>query len=196
MSYYQNIEGWFDFSQLYTTAAQNVPENGKMVEIGCWKGRSICYLGETLKALNKDVHLYGVDTWAGSEEEAHQEYIEGIGGKDAFFQEFKDNMKAAGVDDIVKAVRLTSIEAAATFPDEFFDFIFIDADHHYQSVKDDIEAWLPKLKFDGTIGGHDYELNHEPSKGLVRAVYEHFGDNIKQVGACWLHHKKRDKDER
>lgn len=47
-----------------------------------------------------------------------------------------------------------SISQAKYFPNYYFDFIYIDANHC--KVLDDAEAWYPKVKFHGVIGGHDY----------------------------------------
>lgn len=55
-----------------------------------------------------------------------------------------------------KLLRQTSVEAAAAFADGFFDLIFIDADHTYESVKADLAAWWPKVKSPGVLCGDDY----------------------------------------
>ena len=61
-----------------------------------------------------------------------------------------------------------SARAADRFADASLDFVFIDADHLYESVKRDIRAWLPKVKPCGVIGGHDYTLSDDPKKNGVR----------------------------
>jgi predicted O-methyltransferase YrrM len=49
-----------------------------------------------------------------------------------------------------------SSEAASQFPDEHFDFVFIDADHTLNGVRKDFAAWAPKVKPGGWLCGHDY----------------------------------------
>ena len=52
--------------------------------------------------------------------------------------------------------RQPSLEAVATFADGSLDFVYIDANHEFQAVLDDIHAWFPKVKPGGVLAGHDY----------------------------------------
>ena len=61
----------------------------------------------------------------------------------------------------------TSLEAAKLLANEKFDFIFIDANHDYEFVKEDINAWWPLVRTGGILSGHDY---HVPS--VKKAVSE------------------------
>jgi predicted O-methyltransferase YrrM len=85
------------------------------------------------------------------------------------------------VKDYYTAVRLTSVEAAATYEDSSLDFVFIDADHSYESVREDIIAWWPKVKAGGIISGHDY---HMGAPGVINASNELFG-YVRVTGSCW-----------
>ena len=58
-------------------------------------------------------------------------------------------------------------EAYKDFPDGYFDYVYIDADHLYESVKQDIELWYPKVKAGGLLAGHDFAMT-----GVSRAVTE------------------------
>lgn len=49
-----------------------------------------------------------------------------------------------------------SVEAAKIFPNEFFDWIYLDANHTNEGVMRDIAVWFPKLKKNGILCGDDY----------------------------------------
>jgi len=80
--------------------------------------------------------------------------------------------KSAKLNGRVSVVRKFSHEAAAGFNDEYFDFIYIDADHTYDGIKRDLDCWWPKLKYGGIIGLHDYEnvYHQEIEFGVVQYV--------------------------
>jgi SAM-dependent methyltransferase len=78
---------------------------------------------------------------------------------------------------------MPSVEAAALVPDGWADFVFIDAGHSYGAVKADIDAWLPKVRPGGWLGGHDH---HPRFPGVIRAVGERFGDRFTLLpGHIW-----------
>jgi len=79
-------------------------------------------------------------------------------------------------------MRMTSEKAVTYFKDETLDFVYIDANHSYESCKQDIALWWPKVKKGGIFSGHDY-LNEElpeGSFGVKRAVDEYIKEQ-KQV---------------
>lgn len=53
-------------------------------------------------------------------------------------------------------LRLTSVKAAPLVPDNL-DFVFIDGDHAYQAVKQDLDLWFNKLRSGGILIGDDYQ---------------------------------------
>ena len=75
----------------------------------------------------------------------------------------------------IEIVKNVSIDAAKEYLDGSFDFVYIDALHDYDSVKQDINLWYPKVKSGGILSGHDYEKTICP--GVVKAVDEFILDN-------------------
>jgi hypothetical protein len=83
-----------------------------------------------------------------------------------------------------------SVKMAEKVKDASLDFVFIDADHRYESVMADLKAWVPKVKEDGTISGHDY--NHPRFPGVTKAVVECFGDQHHDVNFDFIWYAKRE----
>jgi len=82
--------------------------------------------------------------------------------------------------------RMSSTEASKLFPKQYFDLVFIDADHKYSSVMEDINNWFPLVKSGGLLTGHDYGGS---KKGVKQAVDECF-NNIKIDDAgVWIKEK-------
>ena len=80
-------------------------------------------------------------------------------------------------------LEMTTHEASELYKDGTFDFVFIDADHGYEAVADDIACWRPKVKAGGWLGGHDYHAQKFP--GVVRAVNAAFGRPFVWPGTIW-----------
>lgn len=68
--------------------------------------------------------------------------------------------------------KTTSQKAANQIPNNL-NFVFIDAHHKYESVKNDISIWWPKVAVGGWLFGHDYRYRDFP--GVVRAFNEFLG---------------------
>jgi len=85
-------------------------------------------------------------------------------------------------------LRMTSAHAAELLSGQEFDFVYIDANHTYESVLEDIRLWLPLVKADGIIAGHDYNPVDFP--GVIQAVNEVFGVPERVfIDHSWMTHK-------
>ncbi len=73
---------------------------------------------------------------------------------DRNFEVFKQQTKRFG--DKIKVLKMFSSEAAKHIKDASLDFAFVDGNHEYPYVKEDIGLYLPKIKKGGLLGGHDY----------------------------------------
>ncbi len=180
-SFFQWIEGWFDFDDIYELALRRCGgKPARFVEVGAYKGRSACYLAERIEETGFDVRFDVVDTFAG---DPH------VGERD-LWPEFAANLARARVSSRVVAHRCESPEASARFEDLSLDFVFLDARPTYEAVRVDLAAWWPKLRPGGLFAGHNYAW----SPGL-RAAVDQFvaerglGRAFRVSRASWLLYK-------
>lgn len=162
----------------YDFLIKNFLKDGmRVVEIGVCTGKSITYLSEQLIKNKIKIDLYGIDHFLGSAE--HRDIIfkkEIENDTDYLYHLCIDNLKKCNVYDYISILKIDSINGSLKFNNNFFDVIIIDADHSYEGVKKDIDAWLPKLKSGGILAGDDYSPRGWP--GVVKAVNEKFGSNV------------------
>lgn len=91
--------------------------------------------------------LFMVDTWKDLQEEYQNTNIRN-------YEEVMHNVE--GYEDRAIMIRASSKIASTIFQDRSLDFVYIDANHTYECVKEDIELWYPKVKIGGYLCGHDY----------------------------------------
>lgn len=127
-------------------------------EVGVLRGENA---KEILNFLNIE-QLILVDTW-----KDYVDYLSGgtETGLEKNYEEVKNKFSS---NDKVKIIRDYSVNAANIFKDEYFDFIYLDADHSYNEVKKDLDIWFPKLKKFGVMCGDDY--GHPSGVGVIQAV--------------------------
>ena len=174
---YFNIPGWFNYSESYDVIVDKIPDDGVIVEIGSFLGRSTHYLATSLFNANKfDVKIYCIDTFEGSSEHANIKLP-----KDFLFM-FKENLKFFTGRDMVIPVqsRSDNPDTLAKFEKESVDYIMVDGAHEYDAVEDDIINWWPKLKSNGVMVGDDYALNSVAEavrSGLGKMQNNNYGVN-------------------
>jgi hypothetical protein len=66
--------------------------------------------------------------------------------------------------------QMTSVDAVKRIKDDSLDWVFIDANHEYDYIKENLELWTPKVKKGGLVSGHDYE--NKKWSGIKKAVDE------------------------
>lgn len=143
------------------------------VEIGVKEGRFISYILNT----NKNLQMIAVDPWE-AQPNSNENYSEW--DFDSIFKQYRNRIKP--FKQRVLEMRMYSGKASKLIDDESVDFVFIDAQHDYDSVKHDIDCWFPKIRRGGLICGHDYEPNFP---GVVKAVNERFTRYFTGANATW-----------
>lgn len=119
----------------------------KGVEIGVFKAQYTKSLLESWSGT-----MYMVDPWR----PLGEEYIDASNHKNhqTAYAEAMDNIR--GYEDRAFMLRGLGEELVKLFADDSLDFVYIDGNHAYDYVKQDMELWWPKLRKGGLFAGHDY----------------------------------------
>ena len=141
-----------------------LPKNISIAEIGVFKGDFSKDIFNTVKPSK----LYLVDIFSGSigSGDKDGENFQVI-SLDSSFQNLSDFFQ--GEED-VHLIKSRSEDFLSLLEDGFLDAVYIDADHSYLAVTQDLELSYRKVKPGGFIMGHDYCPNKFPY--VIRAVDE------------------------
>ena len=158
--------------------------NIRGVEVGVSQGE----LSESLLIAFPNLTLYMVDGWELLEKNPTQSKS----GKNRMTEERKTAEKRTwdyGHRRVI--VKALSVNASYQFMFRSLDFVFVDACHLYEFIKEDIEVWAPKIKSGGILSGHDYNGMGDKRKGwgVKRAVDEwasvHGHELFVEPGLVW-----------
>lgn len=135
------------------TLAESVAKQGcSFLEIGSWCGESSIILGKV--AQKHDGHLYCVDWWKGS----IGTDLNDIALRADIFSYFWEQVCLEGLEDVIIPIRGRSDVVCGILDNNKFDLIFIDSDHRYETVLNDIECYAKLVKQqNGILCGHDCE---------------------------------------
>jgi predicted O-methyltransferase YrrM len=137
-------------------------------EIGAASGDTTLYIFKNCPTLK---HLVVADNWSPMPNSGWH----GMDTKRTFFIRLHHLLPK------IKVLEGLSWNMAQNVEDNSLDFIFIDADHNYESVVKDIRAWVPKVKAGGMVSGHDTHF-----EGVQKALAELIPTHIKEsVDHCW-----------
>lgn len=147
-----------DYNELYNLVAKNVYNTNhnmqgiKIADVGCWTGLSSLLLAQIAKAHNGRV--YSVDWFRGSP----ATNLEFAGTAFDIKSIYKHNISQFEFADIIELREGPTSEVWSTFDPASLDVVFLDADHRYANVKQDIANWITRVKPGGVLCGHDCEF--------------------------------------
>lgn len=174
---WRSVPGWFDYAEIYDRALSEFGRGSHFVEVGSHLGRSTIYMARGIRRLQrahsvqfplKYIEFDCIDIWTGGRLEL-----------------FLGNIRRAQVDCFINPIRMDSTLAGHKYySDRSLDFVWIDADHEYEKVKEDLLVWQMKVKRGGLLCGHDYASNDFP--GVFKAVKEVLGD-VEEIGNSFIY---------
>lgn len=136
--------------------SQGVIKNGYGAEIGVLYGDTSMHLLYELQNLT----LFSIDPYL-----PYDEPDRTADRMAAFEADAKRKLAPFGKRSVM--MKTTSVVAAPQIEDGLLDFVFIDALHTYEAVKEDILTWYPKVRSGGLFAGHDWRW-----PGVNKAVTE------------------------
>ncbi len=140
------------------------------IEIGSYKGTS------SKLFLNRCNYMYFIDPCVDYPESSRHDVV-------ASYEEFLKIMEA--YEPRFTFITAFSAEAVELVP--VVDFVFVDGEHSYPYVKQDVELYWPKIRPGGFMCGHDYTWIDDG--GPKRAVDEFFEKKqlpVENHSGCWL----------
>lgn len=136
-----------------------IPKNSILAEIGVDEGD----FSERLYKKCDPEYLYLIDLWSSKRYGEKKFNIV----KNRFYDQLKK--------DEVKIFRDDSINVVSNFNDNFFDWIYIDTDHSFNTTYKELITWKSKVKRNGIISGHDYMMGNWKKTyryGVIEAVHK------------------------
>lgn len=121
---------------------------GDGAEIGCAFGSNAAIILSWWKGRR----LYMIDPWTMQSSETYPEKHDTVD----YDKWFRLCEKLSWRDTRAALIKKLSLDGANTILDDSLDFAYIDGNHCYQSISADLEAWWPKVKSGGIMGGHDF----------------------------------------
>ena len=175
---------WSDFFPIYDEAVATAPPGSILVEVGCFWGKSAIYLAEAAKLANKGLRVYAVDPWSARPESnpglfdlnhdggGHIEPLIHAEHHSSLFETFACYVERTRLSpDPLRILRMESLEAAELIMGLQLHFVFLDGDHDYSYVIQELKAWEPMIGTEnGFIAGHDWT---DEFHGVKEAVTEY-----------------------
>ena len=148
----EGVEGWMTEAQArrLDAAARRVPDGGRIVEIGSFRGRSTIVLA---RAAADGAEVVAIDPHLGSDR-GPQEIAARPELGEADVETFRANLRRAGVAERVRHVRRRSQEALGDVPGSI-DVLYVDGAHRFGPAHADVRRWGDRVRPGGRMLVHD-----------------------------------------
>lgn len=147
------VEGWLSKEEAAALKqlARNVRVHGCIVEIGTYRGRSSIAMAEVIDP-NSGVRVFAIDP--------HDPFVGVNGGQygPVDQQELYRAIADRQLGSIIAVICLSSKAASSGWDRGPIDILWLDGDHSYKGLKNDLACWLPHMGSDGIVAFHDTNL--------------------------------------
>jgi len=147
-----------------------MPRGALCTEIGVWKAEFSAHIDR----FTNPSRLVLIDPWAFQPDFPHRMFGGSVAKAQADMDAIYHDVCQKMGKKHIQIVRKTSQDAVDDFPDHTFDWVYIDGNHYYDYVRQDLESWLPKVKPGGFLTGDDYLWRDENGVSSVAAAVSDF----------------------
>ena len=161
-----------------------LPKGGTAVEVGVAYGD---FTIQILEQLRPD-HFFAIDTFgirAGDEPWGRKELEE---QNCTHFEYYRKKFRTWIDQGTMTCRQGLSWELLAQMPDHSIDYLYVDADHSYASVRKEIDAFKSKIREGGLVQFNDYtyfDQNALVPYGVPKAVHEFMEEeNFEMLYLC------------
>jgi hypothetical protein len=149
-----------------------MPKGGIVAEVGVFKGNFSRHILEIIDP--KRLHL--IDPWVHQDiplwqQRGNEDHLD-------FLREVQRRFQPEVYRRRVVIHQGFSLDVLTLFPDHYFDWVYLDGDHRFETVRAELMICDCKVKSNGLILGHDfikpelYPASHHGRLGVVPAVHE------------------------
>jgi len=143
------------------TMLERMPKDAVVAEIGVAEGE---FSRDILRTCKPNV-LHLVDPWNSDTDVRYS---------NTSYEKLKVTLSDEIKDGRVELHRGLSNDVLPELPEDYFDWVYLDAGHDYSSVREDLRLCKRVVKSRGLIAGHDYIRWVSPTDryGVIEAVHE------------------------
>jgi predicted O-methyltransferase YrrM len=177
------IEGFMSALELEWLAT-HAQQSDRIVEVGCWQGRSTRALADHCPG-----RVYTVDAWEGYAEAdpAGAAWLAARcpwpAARAAFAANLRDHLETGRVVLVSQTAAAAAITLCQSCGLGWADLVFLDGDHHEAALRLDIATYRPLLRSGGILAGHDY--GHPEWATVARAVHRVWPTGVQRCDSIW-----------
>ena len=128
-------------------------------EVGVYKGEY------TEKFCREGLTMYGIDPWFPFKGQGRTQWLK---ERQAFLYGHTLRVLAKYIEKgTCTIMRKSSMEGVKAFKNNSLDFVYIDGDHRFKFIAEDIYEWIWRVRKGGVISGHDYFNTNPEAQNIV-----------------------------
>jgi hypothetical protein len=146
-----------------------LPKGGRGAEVGVWNGG----FSEFILSVTQPKELVLIDPWDLLAEEDQSDWTHKKHGEAEKMRAMRENVEGLYGDlPNVTIVQGFSAEVLANYPDDYFDWVYIDGNHLYDFVVKDLELSFLKVRPGGIVAGDDFFWKRNDRMHVKEAVLD------------------------